>query len=130
MLTFVCLVILLIHTSAQPYTDARVNAGETAYLFLLCTLALLQQWENEVTQDLLCTILLLLATIHAVLMIICKVWKFLLERNLELADDETTGTQRRKYGSLGGTDEETSPDPEVQRRRDVLDIVFSQSCEE
>ena len=127
MIIFVCTLILVAHSNAQPYKNTRINLVETVYLLLLSTLALLQQWENEATRDLLCVTFLIAASIHTVLLSLYKVGRFFNKKRSCVGVKKAV--KRKRYGSFEEPDLESSVEPEVQKRRDILDTIFGTSDE-
>ena len=120
-----CCLILAVHSIFQPYKKKRVNVVETLYLFALCVMATMQDFNDQDTANVICFVLLILTTVHFVALIIYKAIGFYRSRFKRHCPKRFV--KRRGYGSIAGTDFETSIGPEQIRRKNIFDIIFSNS---
>ena len=120
-----CCLILAVHSIFQPYKKKRVNVVETLYLFALCVMATMQDFNDQNTANVICFVLLILTTVHFVAIIIYKAIGFYRSRFKRPGPKRFA--KRRGYGSIAGTDFETSIGPEQIRRKNIFDIIFSNS---
>lgn len=120
-----CCLILAVHSIFQPYKKKRVNVVETLYLFALCVMATMQDFNDQDTANVICLVLLILTTVHFVAVIIYKAIGFYRSRSKRHCPKRFA--KRRGYGSIAGTDFETSIGPEQIRRKNIFDIIFSNS---
>ena len=118
-----CALVLAAHSIFQPYRKKRVNVVETLYLYILCTMAIIQVLEDKHTANIVCFVLLIATTFHFVALTIYKAALFVKKR---LKSPKRYPT-RRGYGSMAETQIESSIDPEQIRRKNIFDIIFSRS---
>lgn len=117
-----CALILTVHSIFQPYRKTRVNVVESLYLYILCVIAILQalQDSNNIT-EIVCSVLLIVATLHAGALTVYKAVGFF-ERRFKCACPK-----RRTYGSMAHTAIDRSVEPEQKERKDIFDTIFSRS---
>ena len=118
-----CVLVLATHSIFQPYRRKRVNVIETLYLYILCTMAIMQVLEETSIANKVCCVLLIGTTFHFVALTIYKAAWFVKKR---LKHPKRFPT-RRGYGSMGETEIESSIDPEQIRTKNIFDIIFSRS---
>ena len=121
-----CALILAVHSIFQPYRKTRVNVVESLYLYILCVIAILQilQDSNSIT-DIVCSVLLIVATLHAGALAVYKAVVFF-ERKFRCACPKRC-PKRRTYGSMAYTAIDKSVDPAQKERKDIFDTIFSTS---
>lgn len=122
-----CCLILAVHSIFQPYKKKRVNVVETLYLFALCVMAAMQDLKDQYTANVICFVLLILTTVHFVAVFVYKAVGFYRSRFKRSSPKRFA--KRRGYGSITGTDFENSIGPEQIRRKNIFDILFSNSDE-
>ena len=80
--TSVFLVLLTVHTNFQPYEKRRANIMESFYLMVLCILAFVQsvEFEDTTVKDYICSGLVILASLLALVVFLCKAVGFFRRR--------------------------------------------------
>lgn len=121
-----CALILAVHSIFQPYRKTRVNVMESLYLYILCVIAILQvlQDSNSVT-NIVCSVLLIVATLHAGSLTVYKAVGFF-ERRFRCSCSKRC-PKRRTYGSMAHTTIDRSVEPAQKERKDIFDTIFSRS---
>ena len=90
-------------------------------------MATMQDLKDQETANVICFVLLILTTVHFVAVIIYKAVGFYRSRIKRPSPKRFA--KRRAYGSIAGTDFENSIGPEQIRRKNIFDILFSNSDE-
>ena len=88
-------------------------------------MATMQDFNDQNTANVICFVLLILTTVHFVAIIIYKATGFYRSRFKRPGPKRFV--KRRGYGSIARTDFETSIGPEQIRRKNIFDIIFSNS---
>ena len=126
----VSMVILTVHSNCQPYMRSRANWTESLYLLVLCVLAVTQivpkivEDKNQ-TSVYISVVLLGIVSIHTIVVFFCKAARFFRGRFRSCACAEDTVVDRNGYGELENTETTQDLDTEIERRRSVLDAIFS-----
>ena len=119
-----CALILVVHGIFQPYTQKRVNVVESLYLYILCITAIMQiLQESDSTTDIVCSVLLIATTLHAVALTVYKAVGFFKRR----FQCPKRCIERRNYGSVAQTAIDRSVDEEQKMRKDIFDKIFTES---
>ena len=124
-MTVACMVILAVHSNCQPYMRPRANYAESVYLLVLSVLAMMQTVEDQQTAFYVCLVLLITAAIHTLVVFFLKAGLFCRRRFKCCTGEETPDDQRHRYGELENTETEQSRDTEIERRKSILDAIFS-----
>ena len=119
-----CSLTLCIHSIFQPYIKKRVNVVETLYLYILCIMAIMQVLQNPDIANTVCSLLLIITTIHAVVLTGYKAVGFFQRRAKRSCGRRCD--YRQEYGSMGETQVERSLDAEQIQRKNIFDIIFSE----
>ena len=121
-----CALILAVHSIFQPYRKTRVNVMESLYLYILCVIAILQvlQDSDNIT-NIVCSVLLIVATLHAGALTVYKAVGFF-ERRFKCACPKRC-PKRRTYGSMADTAIDRSVEPVQKERKEIFDTIFSRS---
>ena len=119
-----CALILAVHSIFQPYRKTRVNVMESLYLYILCVIAILQvlQDSDNIT-NIVCSVLLIVATLHAGALTVYKAVGFF-ERRFKCACPKRC-PKRRTYGSMADTAIDRSVEPAQKERKEIFDTIFS-----
>ena len=120
-----CMVILAVHSNCQPYMRPRANYAESVYLLVLSILAMMQTVEDQETAFYVCLVLLITAAIHTLVVFFLKAGLFCRMRFECCAGEERPDDQRHRYEELANTETEPSRDTEIERRKSILDTIFS-----
>ena len=126
----ICVVILTVHSNCHPYTRPRANLTESVYLLVLCTLAIMQIVEDTPARFYVCLVLLIIVSLHTLLVFGFEAVRFFRKRFNYCAGAQDTVMESRGYEELDNTQTEQSLDPEVERRRSIMNTIFSTSEED
>lgn len=131
LLIFVCVVLLTIHSNFQPYERRRANIAESLYLMVLCTLAIMQEVNDDKVKYYVCLSLLIIASLHTVLVFFCKAVRFFPQRFDCCAFGQETAVQRSGFEELENTHTDSTMihNSESERQRNILDAILSSSIE-
>lgn len=121
----VCVLILAVHSNCHPYERPRANYAESMYLVVLCTLALMQLVKDDYARLCVCLVLLIVLGLHTLVVFWCKAVLFFRKRFDCCACVDPTLLRRYGYEVLQETRSEESKDTEAERRRSMLNAVFS-----
>ena len=124
-MTVACMVILAVHSNCQPYMRPRANYAESVYLLVLSVLAIMQIVDDQETAFNVCLVLLIIAAIHTLVIFFLKAGLFCRRRFKCCTGEETPDDQRHRYQELENTETEQSRDTEIERRKSILDTIFS-----
>ena len=124
-MTVACMVVLAVHSNCQPYMRPRANYAESVYLLVLSILAIVQIVEDQKTAFYVCLVLVITAAIHTLVIFFLKAGLFCRRRFKCCTGEETPDHQRHRYEELENTETEQSRDTEIERRRSILDTIFS-----
>ena len=124
----VSMLILAVHSNCHPYMRPRANFVESVYLMVLSTLAIMQMVEDKETTFYVCLVLLLLVFAHTLVVFFYKAVRFFRKRFDCCADTQTTVVERTGYEELEHTQTDQTLDCEVERRRSLLDTIFTTSA--
>jgi len=129
-----CLLALAFHSTFQPYKERRPNMVETLYLITLCALTILQVFKKlnintTLTEmaNIICTVLLILTSLHALGLFVLKTVRFF---NLRSKCRKTCfPNSKRGYGSMENTDVRRSGDigPQLRKQNVFSNQSFSSS---
>ena len=128
-----CLLALAFHSTFQPYKERPPNMVETLYLITLCTLTILQVVKklNNTTltkmASIICTVLLILTSLHALGLFVLKTVRFF---NMRSKCRKTFfPNSQRGYGSMENTDVRRSGDigPQLRKQNVFSNQSFSSS---
>ena len=121
----VCMVILTVHSNCQPYARPRANFAESAYLLVLCILAVMQIVEDKTARFYVSVVLLAIVSVHALVVFLYKAVGFFRKRFECCACAQATAGEGRGYEEFENTQTEQSQDTEIERRRSIMDTIFS-----
>ena len=124
-MTVACMVILAVHSNCQPYMRPRANYAESVYLLVLSVVAIMQIVDDQETAFNVCLVLLIIAAIHTLVIFFLKAGRFCRTRFECCTSEETPDDQRHRYQELENTETEQSRDTEIERRKSILDTIFS-----
>lgn len=121
-----CAFILAVHSMFQPYRKKRVNVVESLYLYILCVVAIMQiLQESDYISNIVCSILMIITTIHAGGLTCYKAVGFF-ERRFKCSCPKPCPRQRN-YGSMEEAAIDSSIDEAQRRRKDIFDTIFDRS---
>ena len=120
-----CMVILAVHSNCQPYMRPRANYAESVYLLVLSVVAIMQIVDDQETAFNVCLVLLIIAAIHTLGIFFLKAGLFCRRRFECCTGEERPDDQRHRYQELENTETEQSRDTEIERRKSILDTIFS-----
>lgn len=120
-----CSLVLGVHSIFQPYAKKRVNVIETIYLYILCVMAVMQVLEQKNIANIVCTVLLITTTVHALVLTVYKAVGFF-ERRFRRRGVKKRA-HSRGYGAMGETPIERSFGAEQRQRKSIFEIIFSRS---
>lgn len=128
----VCIIILTVHCYRHPYILSRANLAESLYLLILCMLTVMQIAPKIVEDKNSCkyviyisVVLFVILSIHTIVVFSCKAVCFFQWRLRCCAAAQSTVVDRRGYEELENTYTDQDLDTEVERRRSVMDMIFS-----
>ena len=99
---------------------------ESLYLYILCVIAILQVLQDTYSStDIVCSVLLIVATLHAGALTVYKAVRFF-EKRFKCACPKRC-PKRRTYGSMAYTAIDGSVEPAQKERKDIFDTIFSRS---
>ena len=124
-MTIACMVILAVHSNCQPYMRPRANYAESVYLLVLSVVAIMQIVDDQETAFNVCLVLLIIAAIHTLGIFFLKTGLFCRRRFECCTGEERPDDQRHRYQELANTETEQSRDTEIERRKSILDTIFS-----
>ena len=126
-----CLLLLALHASVQPYKRLRTNVAETVYLFILCILAVVQTLDNKDDRSTASAILLTVAAVHSGILCIYKFCRFCKKKCHCRCPTKLSVKFSGKYRSFDDNSEIVKPsvDPEVQAKQNLFDTVFASSTD-
>ena len=124
-MTVACMVILAVHSNCQPYMRPRANYAESVYLLVLSVVAIMQIVDDRETAFNVCLVLLIIAAIHTLGIFFLKAGLFCRRRFKCCTGEERPDDQRHRYQELENTETEQSRDTEIERRKSILDTIFS-----
>ena len=124
-MTVACMVILAVHSNCQPYMRPRANYAESVYLLVLSILAMMQITDDKKTAFNVCLVLLIVSAVHTLVIFFLKAGRFCRRRFECCTGEERPDDQRHRYEELANSETEQSRDTEIERRKSILDTIFS-----
>ena len=122
-----CVLVLAVHSSFQPYKKKRVNVVESLYLVVLCVLAVMQVLQKADIANNVCSTLLIIASLHACILTVSKAARFFQQRFSCSCSKQWH--KRRSYGSTEHNQFQESLDEEQKAHNAILDTIFNNSAD-